>query len=164
MYRISMNMLSGLLAIALIAGCSGNTGSSQATAPHDGSAAQATFRQIADGVIVDVGGVAKQVRLEVVGDNAQRRPYYALIPKNAANPNAAILYTVYLSTTEGQALVAKHWGIDLYEYPDSTRRKQLAPFEQKGVKFRDITIDWWAAQKGIDDKVGRMIKAFNAAR
>jgi alpha-D-xyloside xylohydrolase len=68
MYRISMNVLAGFLAIALVAGCSGSTGSTQAAAPHDGSAAQAKFQQIADGVIVDVGGAAKQVRLQVVSD------------------------------------------------------------------------------------------------
>jgi Alpha-glucosidases, family 31 of glycosyl hydrolases len=68
MYRISMNMLAGLLAIALVSGCSGNSSSTQTAAPHDSSTAQAKFQQIADGVIVDTGGAAKQVRLEVVGD------------------------------------------------------------------------------------------------
>jgi ABC-type molybdate transport system substrate-binding protein len=49
----------------------------------------------------------------VIGDNAQRRPYYALIPKSARNPNAAILYTVYLATEAGQRMLRMNWGFDL---------------------------------------------------
>jgi ABC-type Fe3+ transport system substrate-binding protein len=101
--------------------------------------------------------------LHVVPDNAQRRPYYILIPKNAPNPNAAILYSVFLSTPEGQKLQAKHWGFDLYEYPDSQRRAEIDALEKKGIKFRDITIDWWADNEGIDKSHAKLIGALRSA-
>ena len=102
--------------------------------------------------------------VQVVSDNAQRRPYYALIPKNARNPEAAKLYTVYLATEEGQRMLRRFWGFDLADFPGSFRNKQVAALEAKGVKFRDITISWWEQQDGIAEAVRRMIKEFTSAR
>lgn len=65
MMRIPMNLLAGLLAVALLSACGKSTPEQTAT---PASATQAKFQSLADGVIVDVEGAAKRVRLEVVGD------------------------------------------------------------------------------------------------
>jgi ABC-type Fe3+ transport system substrate-binding protein len=102
--------------------------------------------------------------VQVVSDNAQRRPYYALVPKNARNPEAAKLYTVYLATEAGQKMLRQFWGFDLAEHPGSFRQQQVAALQAQGVKFRDITISWWAQQAGIAEALRRMIKEFTSAR
>jgi ABC-type Fe3+ transport system substrate-binding protein len=121
--------------------------------------------------IMDCAGFGPQMKqfegilkLKIIRDNAQRRPYYALIPMNAANPNAAILYVLFMSMDEGQQLLWDHWGTDLYEYPDSHRHKELSALEAKGIKFQDVTIGWWHDQNGLNQSIGQMIKTFNASK
>ncbi len=68
MQRLSLNMLAAVLTVALISGCSGHADPAKAAAPASVTVSKAAFRQIADGVIVDVGNTTEQVRLRVVGD------------------------------------------------------------------------------------------------
>ncbi len=68
MHRISLNMIAAALTVALISGCSGHADPAKAAAPASATASKPAFQQIADGVIVDVAGAARQVRLQVVSD------------------------------------------------------------------------------------------------
>ena len=68
MQRLSLNMLAAVLTVALISGCSGHADPAKAAAPASVTVSKAAFRQMADGVIVDVGNTTEQVRLRVVGD------------------------------------------------------------------------------------------------
>ena len=68
MYRFPATTLAVLLVAASISGCGGNAGATPTAAPDGAGAAPAKFQRIADGVIVDVGGTAKQIRLKVVDD------------------------------------------------------------------------------------------------
>jgi len=95
---------------------------------------------------------------QVVSDNAQRRPYYLMVPKHARHPNMAILYTVYMATPEGQEVSRLSWRGQLYEFPESYRHKELSALEAKGIKFRDISIAWWQANPNIDAANNKLAK------
>ena len=56
--------------------------------------------------------------LHVVPDNAQRRYTYITIPKNAANPNTAVLFALYMSTPAGQQFVWDAAGFNLDTYSE----------------------------------------------
>jgi ABC-type Fe3+ transport system substrate-binding protein len=87
----------------------------------------------------------------VISDMAQRREDYLAIPVNAPHPNAAILYTLYVMTHDGQEhLVFDLFGDDLYDFPDSHVRQEADALAAKGVKFIDVTIDWWRSHPGLD--------------
>jgi ABC-type Fe3+ transport system substrate-binding protein len=103
------------------------------------------------------------VGLHVVSDNAQNRPYYVLIPKHAKHPNLAILYTLYMSTPEGQLITAHSWGNDLYEYPGTERNKFMTALEAQGIKFRDVSIKWWLENPGIDESNNKLARAIRSA-
>lgn len=64
------------------------------------------------------------------------------IAKNAANPNAAKLFTTFLHTPEGQKLIWKWSDTDLHTYPESPLAKEIADYEQRGIKFRQYTVEW----------------------
>lgn len=81
--------------------------------------------------------------LVIVKDNAALRPDYLLVPKNAAHPNVAILYGVFMSSPEGQKIVQDSWQIPLYEYPETRRHQEVAALEAKGYEFHNVTLTWW---------------------
>jgi ABC-type Fe3+ transport system substrate-binding protein len=82
---------------------------------------------------------------QIVPDAAQRRYYYIFIPSNSKHPNAAILYGLYLSSPEGQRDVMMSLdGSDLDDYPESVNAKRVKALETAGVKFIDVTMEWWA--------------------
>ena len=73
------------------------------------------------------------------------------IPANTAHPNAAILYTLYLSSAEGQEnVVWDLYGQDLDLYANSHAGEAVKELQGKGVKFTDVTIDWWKTNQGIE--------------
>lgn len=87
----------------------------------------------------------------IIADMAERRPTYFAIPSHAPHPNAAILYTLYLMSHEGQErIVWDDFGGDLEAFPDSHARKIVAALTAKGVTFTDVSIAWWRAHPGID--------------
>lgn len=102
--------------------------------------------------------------VHIIPDNAQKRYQYVTIPKNAAHPNVGILYTLFFSTKEGQDFLFKHRGSDLYDYPDSNTRAWIEPIEKSGVKFRPVTVDWWASQKGIVRAHRNMVKVIRSRK
>ncbi len=82
---------------------------------------------------------------------AQRRYAYMTVPAHAPHPNAAILYTLYISSPEGQdKVVWDYYGWDLDNYPGSHAGKKVQDLTAKGVKFTDVTIDWWKTNQGIE--------------
>ena len=86
----------------------------------------------------------------IVSDAAQRRYAYMTIPAHTAHPNAAILYTLYISSAEGQEKVVWDlYGQDLDLYPGSHSAKRVAEYRAKGVKFTDVNIDWWKTNQGV---------------
>jgi ABC-type Fe3+ transport system substrate-binding protein len=86
------------------------------------------------------------IGLHVVPDNAQRRYTYVTVSKHASNPNAATLFALYMSSPEGQRMLWDRVGFNLDNYPDSERAKEIAALQQKGIKFVDVTMDWWVRQ------------------
>jgi ABC-type Fe3+ transport system substrate-binding protein len=86
----------------------------------------------------------------IISDVAQRRYAYLTIPAHTANPNAAILYTLYLSSAEGQEKVVwDYYGWDLDLYPNANAGKRVKETEAKGIKFTDVNIDWWKTHQGV---------------
>jgi ABC-type Fe3+ transport system substrate-binding protein len=86
----------------------------------------------------------------IVGDVAQRRYAYMTIPAHSAHPNAAILYTLYLSSPEGQEKVVWDlYGWDLDLYANSRAGKRVEEVRAKGVNFTDVNIDWWKTNQRI---------------
>jgi iron(III) transport system substrate-binding protein len=75
-------------------------------------------------------------------DFAALRFYYFSIPKNAAAPNAAILFVTFLETPDGQALVWKYANSDLYTYPESRIAPEIAAAKARGIQFHNFTIQW----------------------
>ena len=75
-------------------------------------------------------------------DFPAQRFYYMSIVKNAANPNAAKLFTTFLHTPEGQKLIWKSSDTDLHTYPESPLAKEIADYEKRGIKFRQYTVEW----------------------
>lgn len=95
----------------------------------------------------------------IVGDVAQRRYSYVAIPDHAAHPNAAILYTLYLSSPEGQQdVVYDYYGSDLDLYPGSHAEKRVKEAQAKGIKFTDVNVDWWKTNQGIAKEHAQLIK------
>ena len=87
----------------------------------------------------------------VIPDMAQRRYAYMTVPAHSAHPNAAILYTLYISSPEGQdKVVWDQYGWDLDNYPGSHAGRKVAELSAKGVKFTDVTIDWWKTNQGVE--------------
>jgi len=87
----------------------------------------------------------------IIPDMAQRRYAYMTVPAHAPHPNAAILYTLYISSPEGQdKVVWDLYGWDLDDYPGSHAGRKVAELSHKGVKFTDVTIDWWKTNQGVE--------------
>jgi ABC-type Fe3+ transport system substrate-binding protein len=99
------------------------------------------------------------IATKIVSDIAERRYSYITIPTHAAHPNAAILYTLYLTSPEGQAKVmADYNGLDLGLYSDSYAKKLVEGERARGVNFVDVTVDWWKTHPKIDQQVIDLIK------
>jgi ABC-type Fe3+ transport system substrate-binding protein len=99
------------------------------------------------------------IATKIVSDIAERRYSYITIPTHAAHPNAAILYTLYLTSPEGQAKVmADYNGLDLGLYTDSYAKKLVEGERARGVNFVDVTVDWWKTHPKIDQQVIDLIK------
>ena len=99
------------------------------------------------------------IATKIVSDIAELRYSYITIPMHAAHPDAAILYTLYLTSPEGQAKVmADYNGLDLGLYTESYAKKLVESERAQGVKFVDVTVDWWKTHPKIDQQVIDLIK------
>jgi len=102
------------------------------------------------------------IKGKVLQDFAQLRYGYMGVPKNAAHPNAAMLYTLWWATPEANAYNWSTRGIDMSGYPESKRRTMvIEPLLKQGMKFTEVTIEWWENQKGLDQAFRRVVKALN---
>jgi ABC-type Fe3+ transport system substrate-binding protein len=87
----------------------------------------------------------------VISDMAQKRENYLAVPVNAQHPNAAILFSLFMMTHEGQErFVYDLYGNDLSDFPDSHIRGEIDALATKGVSFVDVTTDWWRKHAGLD--------------
>jgi ABC-type Fe3+ transport system substrate-binding protein len=87
----------------------------------------------------------------IIPDMAQRRYAYLTVPAHAPHPNAAALYALYISSPEGQdKIVWDLYGWDLDTYSGSHAGKKVAELTRKGVRFTDVTIDWWKTNRGVE--------------
>jgi len=94
-----------------------------------------------------------------VHDAAMRRFDYLCVPTNAAHPNAAILFALYISSPEGQTKVLHDlFGSELDSYADTDTHRQITALEQQGVTFTNVTIAWWRTHEGVDEDLGKLIK------
>jgi len=97
-------------------------------------------------------------------DAAQKRYRHLTVPKNAAHPNAAKLFTVFMMTEEGQKLAWKTWKIDLHFFPESKMRPKIDVLEKKGVKFYEATIDFWLKHPGLGEVRKKVLKILREAK
>jgi ABC-type Fe3+ transport system substrate-binding protein len=79
----------------------------------------------------------------VPADFAAERFYYASLPKNAANLDAAKLFVLFLESPEGQKLIWNATLTDLHTYPDSQFAPVIADYEKSGIKFQQFTVTWF---------------------
>ena len=86
---------------------------------------------------------------QIVNDMAQRRYAYLTILKNAPHPNAAILFTLYMISHDGQENVMwDYFGQDVDTLPDSHMHQAVQKLQADGVKTIDVTMDWWRGHRG----------------
>jgi ABC-type Fe3+ transport system substrate-binding protein len=78
----------------------------------------------------------------VPADFAAQRFYYFSVPKNASNPNAAILFVTFLESTQGQKLLYKLTDTDLMTYPDSELLPEIRAYEARGIVFHPFSVKW----------------------
>ena len=95
-------------------------------------------------------------------DAAEQRYYYFAVPKNAQHPNAAKLFAAFLLTHEGQKLAYDTWKIDLHFLPGSKMGAAVAAYQKLGVKFKEVTVDWWSAHPEIEAGRSELIKILTA--
>ncbi|HEY1502675.1 MAG TPA: extracellular solute-binding protein [Stellaceae bacterium] len=96
---------------------------------------------------------------QVIADMAQLRYGYLAIPVHAPHPNAAILYTLYALSAEGQEKLA--WeliGDDLADLPTAHMHEQAEAIRAKGIQPIAVTIAWWRAHPGIDKANAELAK------
>jgi ABC-type Fe3+ transport system substrate-binding protein len=91
-------------------------------------------------------------------DAAQQRYYYFAIPRNAQHPNAAKLYTLFTMTNEGQKLSYDTWKTDLHFLAGSKMGKMVDDYKKLGVKFKEVTVNWYAQHPEIDAAKSELIK------
>jgi len=97
--------------------------------------------------------------LRIVPDAAFRRYQYLAIPTHAPDPNAGILFGLYLSSSEGQAANRdRRRDGDLDTYPDSVPSAAVAEAEKEGVKFGDIDIAWAREHRDMAKQIENLIK------
>ncbi len=94
----------------------------------------------------------------IPNDAAQIRYYYVAVPRNARNPAAAKLVSLFLETPEGQKIAYDTWKADLHSYPGAHIASQIDDNIARGVSFREVTVDWWRQHPEIDANKGEFTK------
>lgn len=79
----------------------------------------------------------------IPADFAAERYYYATLPKNSGNPNAAKLFVLFLESVKGQELIWQGTKTDLHTYPESHFVKVIDNYQKDGIKFQEFTVDWF---------------------
>jgi ABC-type Fe3+ transport system substrate-binding protein len=94
----------------------------------------------------------------IPSDAAEKQYYYMAVPKNAAYPNAARLFAVFMLTDVGQKLNWDTWKVDLDGLPDSKMGAEIAKNRDKGTTFTEVTIDWWRRHPEVAEAQDRFVK------
>lgn len=89
---------------------------------------------------------------------------YLTVPKNAANPNAAKLFAVFLHTPEGQKLTWRYMSADLHTYPESQMASIVAGLQNKGIKFHQFTIQWYLDHPEAREGIGKVVPILTGGR
>lgn len=89
---------------------------------------------------------------------------YVSVPKHARSPNAGILFAAYLLTPEGQALMWKHDGMDLYLFPESNMKKEVDRVRAAGGKVVVNTPQWLGSLKGYGEMQKELEKILREGR
>jgi ABC-type Fe3+ transport system substrate-binding protein len=101
----------------------------------------------------------------ILHDAAMRRYDYLCVPTNAAHPNAAILFALYVSSPEGQTKILHDlFGSELDSYADTETHQEIVALEKQGVTFTNVTIEWWSTHEGVDADLGKLTKIIAAQR
>jgi ABC-type Fe3+ transport system substrate-binding protein len=79
----------------------------------------------------------------IPADFPAERYYYATLPKNSGDPNAAKLFVLFLESAKGQELVWEGTKTDLHTYPESHFAKVIDDYQKQGIKFQEFTVDWF---------------------
>jgi hypothetical protein len=61
-------------------------------------------------------------------------------------------------TPEGQQLIYDTWKIDLSFMPGSKVGATVADYQKRGVKFKEVTVEWWSQHPEIDASRSELIK------
>jgi ABC-type Fe3+ transport system substrate-binding protein len=97
-------------------------------------------------------------------DAAQQRYYYFAVPKHAQHPNAAKLFAVFMLTPEGQKLSYDTWKTDLHFIPGSRMGKMVGDLKSAGVKFKEVTVEWWLKHPEIDKGKRSLVKILSTRK
>jgi iron(III) transport system substrate-binding protein len=89
--------------------------------------------------------------------------FYLMVPKHAADPNAAKLLITYMMTEEGQQITWETERRDLHSFPGSHSGKEVDEAVAKAttpVVWRDVA--WMRANGGGQDVLAEIIKIFRS--
>lgn len=100
----------------------------------------------------------------VPSDAAQKRYYYVTVPKHASHPNAGVLFSLYLLSAEGQKEMWDSMRTDLDTLPGSHIGEVVGKYETQGVRFKDITAEWWAKHPEIHERLKQVTGIFSASK
>lgn len=85
------------------------------------------------------GAPVDQVVLE---DVTSVHSFYAAVPRNSKAPNTAALMSIYLDSPDGQALLWKMWGGDLYTLNGAHSKAQIDKVRAAAGKFAVDSPQW----------------------
>jgi ABC-type Fe3+ transport system substrate-binding protein len=74
---------------------------------------------------------------------------YGGIPKNSSAPNSAALLIAYLHSPEGQELLWRLDGMDLYLYPEANTKKEVEQVKAAGGKVAYNSPQWLLSSEGF---------------
>ena len=65
---------------------------------------------------------------------------------------------MFLLSEEGQKLAYDTWKTDLHFMPGSRMGKMVDDYKKQGVKFKEVTVDWWSRHPEIITTRSELIK------
>jgi ABC-type Fe3+ transport system substrate-binding protein len=78
----------------------------------------------------------------VLDDVTSVHSFYAAVPRNSQAPNIAALIAIWLTTSDGQQMLYKQWGSDLYTFPGAHTKAQIDKVRAAAGKFAVDSPQW----------------------
>jgi hypothetical protein len=78
----------------------------------------------------------------VLDDVTSVHSFYAGVPRNSKAPNFAVLMSLYVASRDGQDLLWKTWGGDVYTYQGSHTKPQIDKVRGAAGKFAVDSPQW----------------------